>query len=65
MDTIGIKHWSSKTGALMWIDDHYPEYEDAEPVHIGSVKNHQGWIISRVWGVRLASGAYVTGQEEG
>ena len=64
MDSTAIKHWSSKTGCLMWLDDNYgnPEYEDAEPVHIDSKTNHQGWIVSQVWAIRLPSGEYLTGE---
>ena len=63
MDT--TKTFDSKTGYLLWIDDHHPEYEDAEPVRLPSVLNRDGWVVSQVWAVRLPSGAYVTGQEEG
>ena len=65
MDTIGIQKWSSRTGALMFLDDHYPEYEDAMPVRLPSVLNHDGWVVKEVWCIQRPDGTYISGQEEG
>ena len=60
MDTPAIKHWSSKTGAMMFLDDN-PEVE-GEPIHLRSVLDYNGWAVSQVWAIRLPSGEYLTGE---
>ena len=62
MEMTTVKTWGSRTGALMFIDDHHPEYEDAMPVRLPSVLNHDGWVVSQVWAIRLPSGEYLTGE---
>ena len=57
-----VKTFDSKTGCLMFIDDHHPDYEDSAPVRLPSILNHDGWVVSQVWAIRLPSGEYLTGE---
>ncbi len=65
MEMTVVKKWSSRTGALMHIDDCHPELEDAAAVRLPSVLNHDGWIVSEVWAIQRPDGTYISGQEEG
>lgn len=56
-----VKHFSSRTGALMHLDDN-PEVE-GEPVHLRSVLDYNGWAVSQIWGIFLASGTYLSDEE--